>query len=139
MIPSAMVLSIEIRNSKMDLKERQQEMVKFLNSDTTLRSRISRFLHMRVDKAESPLVLHLTSLTEEASQRLLSDNDHVVQKLIKILLDMMNISISLYEESKTLEIHVTITESTSGSNKKGLHFGIFHLVLFLLKLFLIFI
>lgn len=118
MIPSAMVLSIEIRNSKMDLKERQQEMVKFLNSDTTLRSRISRFLHMRVDKAESPLVLHLTSLTEEASQRLLSDNDHVVQKLIKILLDMMNISISLYEESKTLEIHVTITESTSGSNKK---------------------
>lgn len=128
-----MVLSIEIRNSKMDLKERQQEMVKFLNSDTTLRSRISRFLHMRVDKAESPLVLHLTSLTEEASQRLLSDNDHVVQKLIKILLDMMNI------ESKTLEIHVTITESTSGSNKKGLHFGIFHLVLFLLKLFLIFI
>lgn len=128
-----MVLSIEIRNSKMDLKERQQEMVKFLNSDTTLRSRISRFLHMRVDKAESPLVLHLTSLTEEASQRLLSDNDHVVQKLIKILLDMMNI------ESKTLEIHVTITESTSGSNKKGLHFGIFHLVLFLSKLFLIFI
>lgn len=128
-----MVLSIEIRNSKMDLKERQQEMVKFLNSDTTLRSRISRFLHMRVDKAESPLVLHLTSLTEEASQRLLSDNDHVVQKLIKILLDMMNI------ESKTLEIHVTITESTSGSNKKGLHFRIFHLVLFLLKLFLIFI
>lgn len=128
-----MVLSIEIRNSKMDLKKRQQEMVKFLNSDTTLRSRISRFLHMRVDKAESPLVLHLTSLTEEASQRLLSDNDHVVQKLIKILLDMMNI------ESKTLEIHVTITESTSGSNKKGLHFGIFHLVLFLLKLFLIFI
>lgn len=118
MFPSAMVLSIEILNSKIDLKEKQQEIVKFLNSDSTLRSRISRFLHMRVDKAESPLVLHLTSLTEKASQRLLSDNDHVIQKLIKMLLDMMNITISLYEESKSLEIHVTITESTSGSNKQ---------------------
>lgn len=122
MFPSAMVLSIEIFSSKIDLKEKQQEIVKFLNSDSTLRSRISRFLHMRVDKAESPLVLHLTSLTEKASQRLLSDNDHVIQKLIKVLLDMMNITISLYEESKSLEIHVTITESTSGSNKQGLHF-----------------
>lgn len=122
MFPSAMVLSIEIFSSKIDLKEKQQEIVKFLNSDSTLRNRISRFLHMRVDKAESPLVLHLTSLTEKASQRLLSDNDHVIQKLIKMLLDMMNITISLYEESKSLEIHVTITESTSGSNKQGLHF-----------------
>lgn len=117
-----MVLSIEILSSKIDLKEKQQEIVKFLNGDSTLRSRISRFLHMRVDKAESPLVLHLTSLTEKASQRLLSDNDHVIQKLIKMLLDMMNITISLYEESKSLEIHVTITEFTSGSNKQGLHF-----------------
>lgn len=117
-IPSAMVLSISILNCTMDLKERLLEVVKFLNSDTTLRSRISRFLHMRVDRAESPLVMHLTSLTDNAAQRLLSDNDHIIQKLIKILLDMMNISLSLYEERKTLEIQVTITDSTSGSSKK---------------------
>lgn len=76
---------------------------------------------MRIQQAENPPMLHLTSLTEEAVPRLVADNGLVIRKVATTLLESMEYATKLLE-LKTSEINVTITAPTKQSSKKGIFF-----------------
>ncbi|XP_048778237.1 uncharacterized protein LOC125681969 isoform X2 [Ostrea edulis] len=94
------------------------ETIKLLNRDSALRSRLSQLSHMVIEKAESSLTLHLSTLTDEAGKRFLANHGRLIEEVVKTVLDMVDCSEKLYEAKEPLKLQVKLTEATSSSKKK---------------------
>ncbi|XP_062571702.1 uncharacterized protein LOC134233721 [Saccostrea cucullata] len=115
-LPTKLVLTISIPE-KVD-QDKVAEAIRFLNRDTELRSRLSQLTHMKIDKAEGFLVLHLTSLTEEAGQRFLAGGGRLVKEVVTTVLDLVDFSEDLYQAKKPLDVQVTVN-AEADYNKRG--------------------
>ncbi|XP_061163834.1 uncharacterized protein LOC133172983 [Saccostrea echinata] len=115
-LPSKLVFTLSIPE-KVD-QSKVAEAIKFLNRDTELCTRLSQLTHMKIDKAEGSLVLHLTSLTEEAGQRFLADGGRLVKEVATTVLDLVDFSEKLYDDKKPLDIQVTVSAAVSDSSKR---------------------
>lgn len=103
------------------------ETIKLLNRDSALRSRLSQLSHMVIEKAESSLTLHLSTLTDEAGKRFLANHGRLIEEVVKTVLDMVDCSEKLYEAKEPLKLQVKLTEATSSSKKKdGIYISHIH-------------
>jgi hypothetical protein len=74
---------------------------------------------MVIKKAEGSLVLHLSTLTDEAGKRFLANNGRLIEEMVKTILDMVDFSEKVHEAKEPLKLQVKLTEAASGSKKKG--------------------